>query len=102
GPGRCPGGQLNFSPAVDEFGEPAWDLIDPRTYPPAPHGMIARAFPLAPIITSRGCPYKCSYCSAPVTAGKKMRYRDPTKVADEIERLISEYGVKEIQIEDDN
>jgi len=91
-----------FYPDIDDFGEPAWDLIDPRTYPPAPHGMIARDFPLAPIITTRGCPYKCSYCSAPITAGKKMRYRDPKKVVDEIERLVNEYGVKEIQIEDDN
>jgi anaerobic magnesium-protoporphyrin IX monomethyl ester cyclase len=94
--------QPNFYPAVDDFGEPAWDLIDPRTYPPAPHGMIARCFPLAPIITTRGCPYSCSYCSAPITAGKKMRYRDPLKVVDEMERLVCEYGVREIQIEDDN
>ena len=31
-----------------------------------------------------------------------MRYRDPVKVVDEIENLINNYGVKEIQIEDDN
>ena len=31
-----------------------------------------------------------------------MRYRDPVKVVDEIENLINKYGVKEIQIEDDN
>ena len=31
-----------------------------------------------------------------------MRYRDPIKVVDEIEHLIKNYGVKEIQIEDDN
>jgi radical SAM superfamily enzyme YgiQ (UPF0313 family) len=95
-------GQPNFLPTVDDFGEPAWDLIDPRTYPPAPHGMIARCFPLAPLITTRGCPYSCSYCSAPITAGKRMRYRDPQRVVDEIERLVTEYGVREIQIEDDN
>ena len=31
-----------------------------------------------------------------------MRYRDPVKVVDEIENLINNYGIKEIQIEDDN
>ena len=87
---------------IDEFGGPAWDLIDPRSYPPAPHGMIARRFPLAPIITTRGCPYACTYCSAPLTAGKAMRYRDPEAVVDEIECLHRRYGVREIQIEDDN
>lgn len=95
-------GKPNFYPVVDDFGEPAWDLINPRSYPPAPHGMIARHFPLAPVITTRGCPYSCSYCSAPITAGKKMRYRTPQRVVDEFERLVSEYGVREIQIEDDN
>lgn len=91
-----------FYPEIDDFGEPDWDAIDPRTYPPAPHGMIARAFPLAPIVTTRGCPYRCSYCSAPITAGRRMRYRDPQRVVDEIQRLVEEYGVREIQIEDDN
>ena len=94
--------QHNFSGNIDDFGQPAWNLIDPRTYPPAPHGMIARDFPLAPIITTRGCPYPCTYCSAPISAGKKMRYRDPYAVVEEIELLVKEYGVKEIQIEDDN
>ncbi len=87
---------------VDSFGSPAWDLIDPRTYPMAPHGMIARKWPLAPIITSRGCPFRCAYCSAPKTAGGTLRFRNPVHVVDEIEMLVREYGVREIQIEDDN
>jgi radical SAM superfamily enzyme YgiQ (UPF0313 family) len=91
-----------FHRHIDEFGGPAWDLIDPRSYPPAPHGMIARRFPLSPIITTRGCPYACTYCSAPLTAGKSMRYRDPRLVADEIQLLHEKYGVQEIQVEDDN
>ncbi len=91
-----------FYPDIDDFGEPAWDFIDPRSYPKAPHGMIARRFPLAPIITSRGCPYSCTYCSAPITAGKKMRWRSVNAVIDEIAMLHGKYGVREIQIEDDN
>lgn len=91
-----------FSQDIDSFGSPVWDLIDPRTYPVAPHGMIAKAWPLAPIITTRGCPYRCSYCSAPMTAGGTMRSRKPEHVADEIETLVRDYGVREIQIEDDN
>lgn len=92
----------SFYQNIDDFGMPDWEAIDPRTYPPAPHGMIARAFPLAPIITTRGCPYKCTYCSAPITAGDKMRFRNPVAVVDEIEMLVKDYGVREIQIEDDN
>ena len=93
----------DFLNNADDFGEPDWESIDPRTYPQTfPHGTIYREAPFAPVITTRGCPYSCTYCSAPITAGKKMRYRDPKKVVDEIENLVNNYGVKEIQIEDDN
>ena len=92
----------DFQINIDDFGRPDWASIDPRTYPVAPHGMIAHAHPIAPIITTRGCPYSCTYCSAPITAGKRMRYRDPKNVVDEIEMLVNDFGVKEIQIEDDN
>ena len=93
----------DFQIDIDDFGEPDWDSIDPASYPKKmPHGMVYKSLPLAPIITTRGCPYSCIYCSAPITAGKRMRYRDPVKVVDGIEMLIKKYGVKEIQIEDDN
>ena len=93
----------NFINNVDEFGEPDWENIDPRTFPQTmPAGTVYKERPFAPIITTRGCPYSCTYCSAPITAGRKMRYRDPVKIVDEIENLINKYGVKEIQIEDDN
>lgn len=91
-----------FQLDIDDFGQPDWKSIDPRSYNYEPHGMIIHARPMAPIITTRGCPYSCTYCSAPITAGKRMRCRDPLKVVDEIEMLVNEYGVKEIQIEDDN
>ena len=93
----------DFQIDIDDFGEPDWDDIDPRSYPTVlPHAMIYKSLPLAPIITTRGCPYSCIYCSAPITAGKRMRYRDPVKVVDGIEMLINKYDVKEVQIEDDN
>jgi len=93
----------DFQIDIDDFGEPDWESIDPRSYPKImPHGMVYKSLPLAPIITTRGCPYSCTYCSAPITAGKRMRYRDPVKVVDSIEMLVKKYNVKEIQIEDDN
>lgn len=92
----------DFQLDIDDFGQPDWPSIDPRSYNYEPHGMIIHARPMAPIITTRGCPYSCTYCSAPITAGKRMRCRDPMKVVDEIEMLVNDYGVKEIQIEDDN
>lgn len=55
---------------LDSYPLPAFDLI--------------RNPEQLPIMTSRGCPYRCSYCSSPLLYKKFLR-RDPHRVADEIE-----------------
>jgi radical SAM superfamily enzyme YgiQ (UPF0313 family) len=85
---------------LDDFGV-AWDLIPPGSYPPAPHGAIFRQYPVAPIITSRGCPYGCLFCSGHTVTGKRIRRRSIASVMDEIDRLREAHGVREIHIEDD-
>jgi radical SAM superfamily enzyme YgiQ (UPF0313 family) len=54
----------------------------------------------ASVVTSRGCPYECIFCSAPAWTGRKVRYRTPSLCVDEIERL-ARLGFTEITIEDD-
>ena len=54
----------------------------------------------ASVVTSRGCPYECIFCSAPAWTGRKVRYRTPALCVDEIERLAAQ-GFTEITIEDD-
>ncbi|MEC7640652.1 MAG: radical SAM protein [Nitrospinota bacterium] len=51
------------------------------------------------IVTSRGCPFKCTYCHD--LFGKSIQYRSPEVVLDEMEHLIQKYGVQEFQILDD-
>lgn len=53
------------------------------------------------IITSRGCPFGCIFCSAPKMFGRGVRYRNPGLVVDEIEMLNRELGFQEINIVDD-
>lgn len=86
----------------DDIGFPAWDLIDPRTYPEAPHGGFARGFPVAPTIITRGCPFKCTFCSGKTVTGNIVRKRSIANVIDEIRFLVDEYGVRELHIEDEN
>ncbi|QWR76510.1 B12-binding domain-containing radical SAM protein [Candidatus Magnetomonas plexicatena] len=87
---------------LDELPFPRWDLMPPGTYPKAPHGAFYKQFPYAPLITSRGCPYPCTFCSAGFISGKKIRYRCIENVIDEIKYLNKNFNVKEIHIEDDN
>jgi radical SAM superfamily enzyme YgiQ (UPF0313 family) len=54
----------------------------------------------ASVVTSRGCPYECVFCSAPAWTGRSVRYRTPSLCVDEIEDLAAK-GFTEITIEDD-
>ena len=58
--------------------------------------------PWAMMITSRGCPHNCVFCSIHVVRGKKWRGRSPENVVDEIEQLIHTYNIKQIDFHDDN
>ncbi|MBE0428840.1 MAG: B12-binding domain-containing radical SAM protein [Thermoleophilia bacterium] len=94
--------RADFHPDLDSLEFPAWDLMDPRAYPDKPHQLLHKKFPVAPIITTRGCPYDCIFCSSTILWGKRLRTRSPENVLDEIEMLVREYGVREIHFEDDN
>jgi radical SAM superfamily enzyme YgiQ (UPF0313 family) len=48
---------------------------------------------VAPIASSRGCPYKCSFCAEPNLFGRKLRKRSATHVVDEMEALHNTYGI---------
>lgn len=80
----------------------AWDLIPPNTYPKAPHGAFFKQYPIAPIITSRGCPFLCTFCGGHIISGRKIRQRSVENVISEIKLLYEKFGVREIHIEDDN
>jgi len=78
---------------------PAWELMRPDTYPMAPHGAFVKQMPCAPIILSRGCPFSCTFCAG---ANHRYRKRSLDNVMEEIRLLNTNYGVKELLIEDEN
>jgi uncharacterized radical SAM superfamily protein len=53
------------------------------------------------IITSRGCPFNCYFCSTPVNWGRKMRGHSPERVIQEIEFVMDRYGAEYIWFYDD-
>ncbi len=52
------------------------------------------------VITSRGCPIGCSFCSASIMFGKSVMYRSAASVVDEMEMLVKELGFGGIKIFD--
>jgi anaerobic magnesium-protoporphyrin IX monomethyl ester cyclase len=54
-----------------------------------------------PIITSRGCPFQCTFCLASKMCGKRFRTRSPKKVVDELEWLRDVHGADVFAFYDD-
>jgi len=82
---------------IDDIPFPAYDLLPDFKIYKSP----ARKTPVGPIITSRGCPYNCTFCSSSVF-GKKFRAHSPRYVIKMIDMLVNEFGVKQIDVWDDN
>lgn len=82
---------------LDILPHPAYDLLPPFSL----YKSRIRKKPMAAIITSRGCPFNCSYCNSNVF-GKKFRARSPENVIGEIALLVREFKIKQIDILDDN
>ena len=55
-----------------------------------------------PLITSRGCPARCIFCSIHSVWGRRFRARSPENVLEEIRQIKEEYGIKELHFWDDN
>jgi radical SAM superfamily enzyme YgiQ (UPF0313 family) len=61
----------------------------------------SRKFPVGWVFTSRGCPYDCGFCFKKIF-GRKVTFHSPERIINEIEFLIKNYGVRQIDILDDN
>jgi len=53
------------------------------------------------VITSRGCPYSCIFCSGRQMFGPRVRFRNPGLVVDEIDRIQHDFESAQINIVDD-
>ena len=55
-----------------------------------------------PIMTSRGCPFNCSYCAIPNIWMRKFRQRSPENIIKEIKRIIKTYNINHFHFYDDD
>ena len=83
-----------FIQNLDALPLPAYKYIPIRRY-------RITGMKLLPIISSRGCPFQCSFCVASQMFGARYRARNPKNVLDEMEWLKHEYDAEGIAFQDD-
>lgn len=87
----------------DKLPFPDWNLLNLESYWNIryAHAPLSEKKYL-PILTSRGCPYRCAFCVVPATNAFKWRPRSAENVVEELKINSKKYGVKEFHIEDLN
>lgn len=88
---------------LDELPNLDYSFLDVEKYvnssPKSPYIM---RFPIMGIITSRGCPGRCVFCTVKSVWGQGWRGKSAKKTVDEIEMLHKKYGIKEFSFLDDS
>jgi magnesium-protoporphyrin IX monomethyl ester (oxidative) cyclase len=90
---------------LDELPLPAYDLLNLDDYLNNPNLYKSRsAIPTksVSIITSRGCPFNCVFCSIKLHMGKKFRFHSPEYVLRHFKYCVEEMGITNFHLEDDN
>ncbi|SMP79524.1 Radical SAM superfamily enzyme YgiQ, UPF0313 family [Desulfonatronum zhilinae] len=96
----------SFISDLDSLPRPDYGDLDLVGYGASPikyaHYLVARQYPFAVTVTSRGCPYKCIFCAGRTVSGTKVRMRSAQNVLDEVDWLKNSYGIREIIFLDDH
>ena len=88
------------SPPQDDIGKipfPARDILSMEKYKKLELGGRY----ITSLITSRGCPYNCDFCSSSRFSGTLWRKREATDVVDEVESIVKDYGFGAVCFMDD-
>jgi len=92
--------QIPFVYDLDNIDFPCWGMLDPNNYDVNMLGSAIKEGNVAPIITTRGCPGRCNFCSAFNVNGRRIRTRSPENVLKEILLLHDNYNVKKFIFQD--
>ncbi len=53
------------------------------------------------VLSSRGCPFGCTFCSSHILWGRHIRFRTPANILDEMEELVSDWNIQFLKFADD-
>ncbi|MCX6090130.1 MAG: radical SAM protein [Candidatus Atribacteria bacterium] len=88
---------------LDSLPFPAFDLLDMSFYTrPTLETIRDHLLTTVSILTSRGCPYHCSFCSEHITYGRGVRYHSPEYVREWIQKLYQDYRMEGVYFHDND
>lgn len=85
---------------LDELPMPAWEMLPKISKYYGSSSQRYRVFPVASVITSRGCPHVCTFCDRSVF-GNRFRGHSAEYVMEMIRRLMRDFAIKSIVFNDD-
>ncbi len=86
--------------SIDALPLPARHLLPMKKYRTS--AVRTRRFPAISMVTSRGCPMRCTFCFNQLPYRQQVRFLSAGKIAEEMTHLIQQYGAREIHFWDDN
>ncbi len=89
-----------FIKNLDELPYPAWELLPKLTKYYRPALFSFQRLPSTTLVTSRGCPGKCTFCDRAVF-GNVFRMHSADYVMGMIKHLMKNYGIRDILFQDD-
>jgi len=92
-------GSRPYMEDLDSIPFPARDLIPQHLFGPNMHN--ARYKNCVSILTSRGCPFNCTFCAARIVSGSKYRMHSAEYVLEEMQMLKKDYKTEQLLITDD-
>ena len=79
---------------IDTIPMPSYDLLPMEKYQ-------ANGVRFGTVMTSRGCPFNCAFCSSSLQFGKRWRGHSDSRVIEELKHLHEKYRIREIEFLDD-
>lgn len=90
---------------LDDLPLPDWDLINMEIYATEQGRAVYVGVDVnkrkASLFTSRGCPYRCTFCATHTVFTRLLRYHRPNYITNQIKHLNKKYGITLFIIEDD-
>ncbi len=91
------------SPAsLDALGQPDYEVINLPLYLKKGYAYRSDSHHQAAILTTRGCPYTCDFCSAPFLNGRRVRKHSPEYLLELMKTLYEQFDIRHFNIIDDN